>query len=181
LKRRAKKPRADSTVAGLDPALRAEIARRLGEQNHSYQAVVDWLQAEHGVSVSTGALCGWYVSHGWRESAAQARAFAQAVRTEAGAEGDYDAATLAHIQERAYLLARAKTGDVQDLSALAKIIGDSAKLRLKEREVALGERRLVLLEKKAAQADAAVAVVLDEKLTPEERAKRVKEALGVAV
>ncbi|MEN9841911.1 MAG: hypothetical protein RL376_1711 [Verrucomicrobiota bacterium] len=179
MSRSAKKARSDSTIAALDPTLRAEIVRRLGEQNQSYAAVAQWVKAEFGIEVSTAALCNWYCTHGWRESAAQARVFASAVKEQAGAEGDYDAATLALVQERAYLLARAKNSDAGELATLAKIIGDSAKLRLKEREVTLGERRIALLEKKAAQAEAAEGVTRDETLTPAQRETKLKEIFGL--
>ena len=57
--------------------------------------------------------------------------FAEQVKAESKAQGNYDAATLALVQERAYIMARTQGADVKDLATLAGIIGDSAKLRLK--------------------------------------------------
>jgi hypothetical protein len=139
-----KKPRADSKVAALAPEIRAEVARLLGEANQSYAAVVEWLQAEHRVKVSVTALCNWYSVHSWTQNAATARQFAEQVKAESKATGNYDAATLALVQERAYIMARTQGADVNALATLAGIIGDSAKLRLKEREVALNESSLNL-------------------------------------
>jgi hypothetical protein len=174
-----KKPRSDSKVAGLAPEIRAEVARRLGEANESYKDVAAWLKAEHGVTVSDGALCNWYSVHSWSQNAATARQFAEQVKAESKAQGNYDAATLALVQERAYIMARTQGADVNALATLAGIIGDSAKLRLKEREVALTERRVVLLEKKAAQADAAEGIVKDGDLNEAEKAQRLRSLFGM--
>lgn len=174
-----KKPRSDSKVAGLAPEIRAEVARRLGEANESYKDVATWLKAEHGVTVSDGALCNWYSVHSWSQNAATARQFAEQVKAESKAQGNYDAATLALVQERAYIMARTQGADVNALATLAGIIGDSAKLRLKEREVALTERRVVLLEKKAAQADAAEGIVKDGDLNEAEKAQRLRSLFGM--
>jgi hypothetical protein len=174
-----KKPRSDSKVAGLAPEIRAEVARRLGEANESYKDVAAWLKAEHGVTVSDGALCNWYSVHSWSQNAATARQFAEQVKAESKAQGNYDAATLALVQERAYIMARTQGADVKDLATLAGIIGDSAKLRLKERELGLSERKVSLLEKKAAQAEAAEGVTRDDTLSPAQRDARLREIFGL--
>ena len=101
------------------------------------------------------------------------------LKAESKAQGNYDAATLALVQERAYIMARTQGADVNALATLAGIIGDSAKLRLKEREVALTERRVVLLEKKAAQADAAEGIVKDGDLNEAETAQRLRSLFGM--
>jgi hypothetical protein len=131
-----KKPRSDSKVAALPPELRQEIVRRLGEANESYQAVVDWL-ADDGHRISITALCNWYSLQSWQENRGNARLVAEQVKADAAATGDYDEATLALVQERAYVLARTKGASVKELATLAGIIGDSAKLRLKQRELEL--------------------------------------------
>lgn len=133
---RSEKPRSDSTVARLPEALRAEIVRRLGEENQSFEEVAAWLR-EDGHRVSKSALHDWYSIHSWKLNAERARAVATQVREDAAALGAYDAATLALVQERAYVLARTKGADVKDLATLAGIIGDSARLKLKERELNL--------------------------------------------
>lgn len=130
------KPRSDSKIAQLPPELRAEIARRLSEENKSFKEVSEWL-AEDGHRISVTALCNWYSVHSWKEHRGSAREVAEQVRADAAASGDYDAATLALIQERAYIMARTQGADVRDLALLAGIVGDSAKLRLKQRELEL--------------------------------------------
>jgi hypothetical protein len=54
-----------------------------------------------------------------------------------------------------------------------------AKLQSKRVDQQLDERRVVVLEKRSAQADAAEAVVKSE-LTPEEKQARMKEIFGLA-
>jgi hypothetical protein len=53
------------------------------------------------------------------------------------------------------------------------------KMRLKEEAQALTARRVKLLEKKAAQAEAAEKATRDETLTPEERDQKIKEIFGI--
>lgn len=130
------KPRSDSKVARLPEETRAEIVRRLAEENQSFKEVSAWLK-DDGISISATALHDWYSVHSWKISAASARQVADQARDDAAASGDYDAATLALVKERAYILARTKGASVKDLAMLADIIGESAKLTLKKRELEL--------------------------------------------
>lgn len=132
----ANKARSDSKVAALPPELRAEIARRLGEENQSYKDVVAWL-ADDGHKISVTALCNWWSVHSWQANRGSAREIADQVRADAAATKDYDEATLGLVHERAYVLARTQGASVKDLALLAGIIGDTARLRLKARELEL--------------------------------------------
>lgn len=133
---RTEKPRSDSKIARLPEELRGEIVRRLSEENQSFKEVAAWLK-DDGHAISATALHDWYSVHSWKVSCAHAREVAAQVRADTSAAGDYDAATLALVQERAYILARTKGANVKDLALLAGILGDTAKLRLKERELNL--------------------------------------------
>lgn len=130
------KARSDSKVAALPPEMRAEIARRLGEENQSYKDVAKWL-ADDGHRISVTALCNWYSVHSWQTNRGSARDVADQVRADAATSGDYNEATLALVHERAYILARTQGASVKDLALLAGIIGDTARLRLKARELEL--------------------------------------------
>lgn len=132
----SRKPRSDSKVAALPEPVRQEIARRLGEENQSYAEVSKWL-AEDGHKISASALCNWYSVHSWEVSRDTALDFAERVRADQESQKDFDEATLGLVRERAYILARTKGADVKDLATLAGIIGESAKLRLKQRELEL--------------------------------------------
>lgn len=133
------KPRSDSKVATLlnkNPELRAEVVRRLSEENQSFKDVATWLK-DDGHNISATALHDWYSLHSWKVSAASAREVANQAREDASAKTDYNEATLALVHERAYILARTKGASVKDLAMLADIIGESAKLTLKKRELEL--------------------------------------------
>lgn len=130
------KPRSDSKVAKLPPELRAEIVRLLSEENQSFKEVSAWLK-EDGHTISATALHDWYSIHSWKVNAERARDVASQVREDVAATGDYDAATLALVKERAYILARTQGASVKDLTLLAGIVGESAKLNLKKRELEL--------------------------------------------
>lgn len=171
-----KKPRSDAKLKSLPPEQREVLVRWLAEENISYDEAKERLRREYGVRTSTGALVNFYATCCWKRSSEHAREFSEQVREAAKATGEnFDTATLALIQERAFILARTQGSDVGDLATLAKIIGDSVKLRIKQREVDLSARRVALLEKKAEQADKAKAATEDTTLTDEERTKRLRQ------
>ena len=171
-----KKPRSDAKLKSLPPRQREMLVRWLAEENVSYEVARERLWRDLGVRTSTGALANFYATQCWRRSSEHAREFSEQVREAAKSTGeDFNTATLALIQERAFILARTQGADVGDLATLAKIIGDSVKLGIKQQELALTERRITLLEKRAAQADAAERASNDETLTDEERSKRLRQ------
>lgn len=175
----SRKARSDSVISKLAPSVRAELARMLSEANPSYDEAAAWLHKEHGVKIGRTAVRNWFVLHSWKENAEQARAVADQVAEHAAAPGHYDIATRNLVREKAYILARTPGADVQDLATLAGIVGESVKLDLKAREVALAERRVALLEKKAAQADEAKGAMQNAALTPAEREAKLKEIFGL--
>lgn len=59
-------------------------------------------------------------------------------------------------------------------------VSAQTKADIEKQKLAQSERKLVLLEKKAAQADATDKVLTDAELTPEQRAQRIKEIYGRA-
>lgn len=63
---------------------------------------------------------------------------------------------------------------------LYRTVLEFAKLEAKQRDQSLAERRVELLEKKAAQSDATEKVLSDAELTPEQREQRIKEIYGRA-
>lgn len=134
----ARKPRSDAKLKSLPPHQREMLVRWLVEENVDYKTAKERLAQDFGVTTSVGALANFYATECWQESSAQAREFAdEAVRLAKTGGADFDTATLALIQERAFIHARTKNSDVKDLALLAGIIGDSARLRLKARELEL--------------------------------------------
>jgi len=76
------------------------------------------------------------------------------------------------VSQKAFELAVAQSGDVKSLATLVQLL-------LKARQQELDERKVKLLEQKAAQADATRDVV-ESKLTPEQQQARIREIFGLA-
>ncbi|HEY0966942.1 MAG TPA: hypothetical protein VGD88_06105 [Opitutaceae bacterium] len=176
----SKKPRSDSKLDSLLPEQREQLIAWLVDENLPYDQAVVRLRKEFGVETSIAALSRFYSTRCFTLRSSQAKEFAEHVVAEAlKGEDKLDEATLALIKQKAFEHAYARNGNVNELATLAKIIGDTRKLQLKERDQDLAERRIQILEKKAAQADAAEGVTRDEQLTPEQRQAKLKEIFGL--
>jgi len=169
------KPRSDSKLASLNPEQKAQLRTWLVDENKSYEDVQQLLKDDFNVRVSTGALSRFYATDCFALRSSEAKEFAERVVGELKTSGEnFDAATLALVKQKAFERAYAKNGNLDELAVLAKIIADSAKLKLKERDQQLTERRIVILEQKAALADKATGIERDETLTEEEKSKRMR-------
>lgn len=174
------KPRADSKLASLPENQREMLRRWLVDENLSYGAARERLREDFGVETSERALSVFYAKECFSDRFAQARDFADKVAAEVQEGADkFDDATISLIKQKAFERAVAKDGDLKELQILAGIIGDTAKLRIKQQEVELAERRIALLEKKAAEADAAREVAGDAALSAEEKEARIKAVFGL--
>lgn len=176
----AKKPRSDSVLDSLSPEVKAQLRAWLVDENLSYEAATARLRDDFNVKTSTGALSRFYATDCFALRSSEAKDFAERAVEELsqGAE-KYDEATLLLVKQKAFERAYARNGNLDELQILAGILGDAKKLKLKDREVSISERRVSILEKKAAQADAAEGVTCDETLTPEQRAQKLREIFGL--
>jgi hypothetical protein len=175
----SKKPRSDAKLLSLPPHYREALIRWLTEENLSYADARDRLKKEYSVSTSTGALSQFYATQCFSLRYSQAREVADTVAEQmAQSPEKFDEATIALIKQKAFERAVAKDGDLDELQILAKMLHDSTKLRLKVQDQVLQERRVALLEKKAALADKASAVTADAELTDAEKLKRYKQIFG---
>ena len=171
-----KKPRSDSVLDSLPPERREQLVRWLVDENLKYPEAVVRVWEKFGVKTSVSALQKFYSRRCFTLRSSQAKDFADLVVTEAKKSGNnFDSATLALVKQRAFECVYAGNGKISELAILAGIVGDSAKLELKRQELALGERRVAVLERKAAMADAAQGVVTDQTLTEEQKAARLRE------
>ena len=172
----ARKPRSDSVLDGLPPERREQLVRWLVDENLKYPEAVARVWEKFGVKTSVSALQKFYARRCFSLRADQARDFAELVVEQAKQDpAKFDEATLALVKQRAFERVYARDGNLNELAVLAGILGDSAKLELKRRELELGERRVTLLEQKAALADKAKGVVDDQSLTEEQKAARLRE------
>lgn len=175
------KPRSDSKLAALNSEQKAQLRTWLVDENKSYEEVRTLLHDDFNVRVGITAIQRFYASDCFSLRSSEAKDFAEQVVEELKASGQsFDMATLALVKQKAFERAYAKNGNIDELATLAKILGDSAKLELKKKDQQLAERRIAILEKKAAQADAAKDITGDEKLSDTEKAAKMRALFGIA-
>jgi hypothetical protein len=176
----AKKPRSDSKLAALNPEQKALLRTWLIDENLSYRDAKARLHDDFNITTSEGALSQFYATECFALRSSEAKEFAERVVEELTESGEkFDEATLALIKQKAFERAYAKNGNIDELATLAKILGDSAKLKLKEKDQALAERRISILEKKAALADKAKDITSNSELSDEEKAAQMRGLFGM--
>lgn len=141
----ATKPRSDSTLDSLSPEVKEQLRERLIGENMSYADAKEWLHQDFNVRTSIGALSRFYATRCFASRSSEAREFAEQVRKDLEEGGSkFDEATNALITQKAFELSYARKCSIEDLAVLAKIRGDSAKLKLKERELSISEEAMKL-------------------------------------
>jgi hypothetical protein len=174
------KPRSDSKLASLSPEIKAQLRTWLVDENKSYEDVRDLLYQDFNAKVGVGAVGRFYNSDCFALRSSEAKEFAEQVASELQTTGtSFDEATIALVKQKAFERAYARNGNLDELATLAKILGDSAKLELKRKDQQLTERRIVILETKAAQADAAKSITGDTKLSDSEKAAQMRALFGM--
>lgn len=163
-----KKLRSDSTFNRLSENERARVDDML-LAGLSYEEVRSYV-AECGHSISRTSVVDYYHAHVWPLKWARQQRLAREL--EAIDTTGLDDATLNTLRARAMELAVTPGSDVKHVSTLYNLV-------LKAQAQHLEERRVSLLEKKAAAADAAQAALRDSTLTDEEKQARVKEIFGL--
>lgn len=176
----ANKPRSDSKLAALTPQQKAQLRTWLVDENKGYAEVQKLLHDDFNVRVGITAIQRFYASDCFSLRSSEAKEFAELVVQELKtSDQSFDTATLALVKQKAFERAYAKNGNIEELTQLAKIIGDSAKLDLKRKDQQLTERRIVILEQKAAQADQAKSIAGNETLSDAEKAAQMRALFGM--
>lgn len=176
----ARKPRSDSKLDSLPEEQREALRSWLTEDNLSYEQAQAKLKQEFAVSTSISSLQSFWRRRCFRVRASEAKDFTKKLEKELkNSSEDFDEATLALIRQKLFERAMAEKGDLNEISTLAKIIGDSQKLALKAQHIELQSRRLKLLEKKAEQADAAEKIAANGEMTPEQKDREYKAIFGI--
>lgn len=167
----SRKPRGDAKLKTLPEELQAEIHARLGKGTHA--AVRKWLEAEMSISTSLGALSDFYSWYSLRRDLQDADQEVQSL-LQLISEGEYnlDTRQLESLGNTLFLLRARASGDWKQHKAAVELL-------LKSRKVSVEERKVTLLEAKAAQADQAKELLGDADLTPEERDRRMKAVFGI--
>lgn len=164
------------------PALRSPL-RRLPEEaqtalierlkNHPHEQVRRWVRRKHGFTPSIAALSGfwswWHLKQVFNQTAARVDATLEKLKT---ACPEIPEEKLADLSHAAFTLLALETQNTKDWAR-------TEKLRLQRRQLEIERRKIALLERKAAQADAAEAAIKDPALTPAEREARLKAVFGM--
>lgn len=171
------KPRADAKLKSMPPAQQETLCEWLGVENVTYAEAKARLAAQFGVKTSAAALSDYYscIVVPWKY--ARARGLADELKGLDGAE--FDPLVVKRLQQLLFEMSVSNRVDLGAVKTLAKIVGDSHKLRLAQERLTLDTRKVKLLEAKAAQADEAQAVTAAKDLTPEERQRKLKEIFGL--
>lgn len=172
-----KKPRGDSKLDALLPAQKEQLAEWLTVDNLTYAKAKARVEKEFGVKTTASALASFYSRFAapWSYSRASEDAEAFASLT----EGRIDPAMQKRVKQLAFKALTDRKPDLKSAKVLLKIAGDSAKVEIAKEKLSLDARRIALLEKKAAQADAAKKVTENTTLTPAEREAEYKRIFGM--
>jgi len=181
-----RKTRSDSKLDSM-PESRVLELRDMLLANAKHQDVLAWLAVDCGVIVSGSALSTFYKRHCW--PVVRDRRLAAVAKSEALGEAmdrdpaNWDKSITESVKQRLFEWILA---DKDDPEALSKLLDSITKARkqdfhekAKVKDQELAERKVSLEERKVAQADAAKGVSDDDKLTPEEKAQRLKSIFGM--
>lgn len=175
-----KKPRGDSKLDYLPGTGTTDLRDGLlSGRFPTYDAALEWLDSEHGVSSSHAALSEFY-----RKSCApvikQRRSLA-AIRAEAWGEAmeedsSLDAGILERLKQIVFEVLETEKPKPKDVKALVDSVVKLTSDKRSDRQIDLDERKVALLETKAKQNDEAKGV-LNSTLSVEEQNRRLKEIL----
>lgn len=169
----SKKPRGEAVLKNLPDALQEALWQHA--RRHTFAQTRAWLATTHEVDVSESTLSVFFA---WYPRSLTLRA---AART-----SDQLEATLRKLPELKITAEQARSVAQVNFEIQAaqdrdsKLFTELQYLDLKRREVALAERKMVLLEAKAAQAEAAERTTRNTALTPAEREAEYKRIFGMS-
>lgn len=188
-----RKERGDSKlhVDVLGAERHAELIQGLAA-GWTYDQALDWLSEECKTRVSLSALTPFFRRHVvplLQDRKRFAFLGSQAVEKFAKQQGVFDAATILDFKEKAQRMMRDPDSDPEEArkwmeTYIKTMAGERDERSLKQKDrvisqkdeiIAQNERRIVILEAKAAKADQADQVMGDGKLTEEEKAAKLKQ------
>lgn len=168
----ARKQRGDSRLKTLKEDLQAVIVAKCAEGK--YEDVRRWLKAEWKLTTSVGALSDFFSWYSLKQRLQKADGYARNLVQLATDHGlDLDAKKSAEVSNAVFLNLAAQSGDFETFEAAFKLI-------LKSQKQSIDERKVALLEAKAAKADAAEKLLNDQSLTTAQKQARMKEVFGIS-
>lgn len=166
-----KKPRGDAKLKTLPDALQETLWQLL--RRTTAEKAAAWLAKTHEVQTSAGALSeffSWYPRAGWlKQSAAFATNLEATLRKLP--ELKITAEQASQVAQASFEIQAAQNRDPELFLALQKG-------KLEVVKVAQSERKIKLLEAKAALADQGKKVATDAELSPEEQLSKFKQIFG---
>lgn len=167
--KRNSKPRGDSKLDTLPPDKKAELIDGL-VCGWTYRQAAEWLRAECSVSVSGSAWTPFFernVEPILNDIRNFAKMSARSLARRMEKENLFEQATILEFEENAYQLMRTPGADPEEKRKWMETL-------LKKMAAARDDRKLAILEKKAAQADEASSVAKNDKLSDEQKAAELK-------
>jgi hypothetical protein len=171
-----KKPRADNKIFALKESQRAQLDDWFRDENVTYAEAKKRLKTKFKVAVSERALGDYWKQHFARPRFLQAVELAKVINLPSD---KFDPVIAKSLRQKIFELSLDKETDIEALKLLVSALSDLEKIRIKQQEMSLAERKVVLLEKKAAQAEEAAGVMGDESLTPAEKEAKCLEIFGI--
>lgn len=174
------KPRPESKLLNLPEEQQAQLAEWLlsGMPYHEAKVLV---QKEFGVSVSLSKFSAFWAavcSPALLAKRARAVNLANDVADQARKHpGKFDEATIDALKQKAFELASSPNGKPKDVKALFALVLKAKDQEAGEKRLKLDERKVAILEKKAAAYDKAKEV-FEAELSPDEQKRRLKEILA---
>ncbi len=172
-----RKPRSDSVLKTLHPERQLQIWKWLSgdpetsEPPLSQKQTVGRIKAVLGFDTSAASLSEFYAWYPFRQELEEAASLKDEI-TEylaSNPDVDLDAEQVSKVSQIIWEKRAAQSKD-------SKLFIELRKLRQKDRDQSAVDRRLNLLEEQAAKAKE---IAGDEKLTPEERERKIKQFFGV--
>lgn len=176
-----KKTRADSVLGRQTPERQEQIAEHA--RTHTLAETAAWLKSD-GIKLSSQNLSSWLSDYRlhciFRHSEAKAGQFkewlAKSMPSLSEEQLDQRAALMFQFQA-------VESGDAETWLAIAsarqKAKTEQVKSEQREKVIAQNDRKLALLEKKAAQADSAKGILQDAELSEAEKKARMHELFGL--
>lgn len=191
-----KKVRPEAKIKTLPDEVQAtlweltNVATEGREKPMTYVEARAWLLAAHGVNTSQGAFSDWYAWYGLRMRNERKKAIiSEAIEELAAADPNK---TLEELQAFGQVLFTSESIEDRDAKAFTEVwrASEKALMRkqakeqaeadrvLRERALELDARKLAILEKKAAIADAAEAIARSD-ASEEEKSANMKRLFGI--
>lgn len=190
------KARSDSKLDRLPPEVAQALFTGLspvaaGGGGWKLEQAREWLLSQHSVSSSISSLSTWFRR---QQDNRREEEMLERIRSSAGLaeraeqtfaeSGDSTFRAMAgFVKELAFRMALASQGGEppgEELERLVKLSVQCNEQSLRERGLLIEERRVKLLEAKAAQSDQIKDITANAEITPEEKERRIREIFGMA-